>query len=118
MGMTVTSGLSMSVRVLPTVRAPAAARKFARQAVSSWGLPAEVAEGAAASAGTLTVHLLRRVRSALVVTVEHDHTSVLVRVEGASVTVQRRVAGADGARSPDDSRDWLPGEPRAPREMG
>jgi hypothetical protein len=115
--MAVTSQLSMSVRVLPTVRAPAAARKFARQAVDAWGLPAEVADSASSSAGALTLHLLRRVRSALVVTVELDDTSVLVRVEGSSVTVQRRLAREQPSRHPNDARHWSRRGPPDPREV-
>lgn len=115
--MAVTSQLSMSMRVLPTVRAPAAARKFARQAVGAWGLPAEVAESASASAGALTLHLLRRVRSALVVTVEVDDSSVLVQVEGSSATLQRRVALVQPVEHRNDARDWSRREPPDPREV-
>jgi hypothetical protein len=90
--MAVTSKLSMSVRVLPTVRAPAAARKFARQAMIAWDQPADLAERAEACAGALTLQMLRTVRAALVVTVELDDISAHVRVEGPSAQAQRRLA--------------------------
>jgi hypothetical protein len=75
----------MSLRVLPTVRAPAAARKFVGQAITAWGLPTALADASAVRAGALTLKMLRRERAALIVTVERARDQVVVRVTGPSV---------------------------------